>query len=139
MRKARSLREIPPPLELECLRALWSLGQGNVRLVREALLPSRVLAYTTVMTVLERLVRKGAATRAKNGRSFLYAPALSREALRRVAVRDLVNTLFGGSEQELIDYLKASRPAAAAAAASASAAAPASAGGQEPPLDTALL
>jgi predicted transcriptional regulator len=128
MRKARSPREIPAPLELECLRVLWSLGEGNVRHVREALLPTRTLAYTTVMTVLERLVRKGTATRRKSGRSFLYSAALSREALRRVAVKDLVDTLFSGSEQELIAYLQSARPNAAAAAA-----------GAETPLDTALL
>ncbi len=126
MRKTRAPREIPPPLELECLRALWSMREGNVRQVREALLPARSLAYTTVMTVLERLVRKGAAARRKEGRSFVYAPLLSREVLRRVAVRELVDTLFGGSEQELIGYLQAAKPAAAAAAASASATAPAS-------------
>ncbi|HWR52923.1 MAG TPA: BlaI/MecI/CopY family transcriptional regulator [Bryobacteraceae bacterium] len=119
MRKPRAPREIPPPLELECLRALWSMREGNVRQVREALLPARTLAYTTVMTVLERLVRKGAAARHKQGRSFVYAPLLSREVLRRVAVRELVDMLFGGSEQELIGYLQAPQRAAAAAAGSA--------------------
>lgn len=120
MRKTRAPREIPPPLELECLRALWCMSEGNVRQVREALLPARALAYTTVMTVLERLVRKGAAARRKEGRSFVYAPLLSRDVLRRIAVRELVDTLFGGSEQELIGYLQTAKPAAAAAAASAS-------------------
>lgn len=142
MRKTRTPREIPPPLELECLRALWSMREGNVRQVREALLPARSLAYTTVMTVLERLVRKGAAARRKEGRSFVYAPLLSREVLRRVAVRELVETLFSGSEQDLIAYLQAPKPAAAAAAASASGstvparpAEPAT----DTPLDAALL
>ncbi|MEK7407556.1 MAG: BlaI/MecI/CopY family transcriptional regulator, partial [Acidobacteriota bacterium] len=76
-------REIPPPLELECLKVLWQLGEGRVRDVRQALLPGRKLAYTTVMTVLDRLARKGGVERRKVGRSFLYWPLLSRDQVRR--------------------------------------------------------
>lgn len=129
MRKARS-RGIPPPLELECLRALWALSEGNVRQVRDALQPERQLAYTTVMTVLDRLVHKGAAERRKNGRSFLYTPVLERDKLRRAAVKELVDLLFEGSEQELIAYLQDKQARAAAAAA---------AGGQDSKLDPTLL
>ncbi len=132
MRKPRAPREIPPPLELECLRALWALGEGNVRQVREALLPSRELAYTTVMTVLERLVRKGAAARQKSGRSFRYVALLSRDVLRRAAVKDLVDTLFDGSEPALIAWLQNRQPQVSAAAA-------ASGGGSETRLDPTLL
>ncbi len=128
MRKPGPPREIPPPLELECLKALWELGEGNVRQVREALWGQRNLAYTTVMTVLDRLARKGAVDRRKLGRSFLYAPVLSREALRRLAVKELVDCYFSGSEQELLAYLRTPGPAAATA--------PETAEGE---LDTALL
>lgn len=72
-------REMPPPLELECLKALWNLGEGNVKDVRRALTANRALAYTTVMTVLDRLARKGGVARRKVGRSFVYAPVLRRE------------------------------------------------------------
>ncbi len=99
-------REIPPPLELDCLRSLWKLKEGNVRAVQQALGPGRKLAYTTIMTVLERLVRKGAVTRRKSGRAFLYVPALSRERLRRLAVRQLVDTYFEGSPDALLAYLR---------------------------------
>jgi predicted transcriptional regulator len=110
-------REIPPPLELECLKVLWTLGEGNVKDVRQALTGSRNLAYTTVMTVLDRLARKGGVARRKVGRSFVYAPVLSRGVLRRLAVQDLVDRFFEGSEDALIELLKdgkASVPAAAA-------------------------
>ena len=70
----RTAREVPPPLELLCLRALWTLGEGNVKAVRQMVAQSRPLAYTTIMTVLERLVRKGMLARRKVGRSFAYAP-----------------------------------------------------------------
>lgn len=99
-------RDIPPPLELECLKALWGLGEGNVKDVRRALTSNRALAYTTVMTVLDRLARKGGVSRRKVGRSFVYVPVLSRTNLRRLAVRDLVERFFDGSEDALLDYLK---------------------------------
>jgi BlaI family transcriptional regulator, penicillinase repressor len=115
-------REIPPPLELECLKVLWTLGEGNVKDVRQALTGSRNLAYTTVMTVLDRLARKGGVARRKVGRSFVYVPVLSRGVLRRLAVQDLVDRFFEGSEAALLELLKdgeTSQPAPPAAAAEA--------------------
>lgn len=113
MRKPGPPREIPPPLELECLKVLWKLGEANVRDVRGVLSEDRKLAYTTVMTVLDRLVRKGGAARRKSGRFFVYAPVLSRDLLRRLAVRDLVESFFDGSEEELLAYLQGAESAAA--------------------------
>jgi BlaI family transcriptional regulator, penicillinase repressor len=107
--------EIPPRLELECLKALWKLGEGNVKDVRRELIASRNLAYTTVMTVLDRLARKGCVTRRKVGRSFLYSPVLNRESLRRLAIRDLVDHFFEGSENALLDYLRNGDSSTAAA------------------------
>jgi predicted transcriptional regulator len=130
MRKPGPPREIPPPLELECLKALWTLREANVRQVLQALSPRRSLAYTTVMTIMDRLARKGAVERRKVGRSFLYSPVLSRETLQRLAVKELVDTLFGNSEEDLISYLRHREPAPERPAA----AAPAMAA-----LDTALL
>ena len=105
MRKKALPRAIPPPLELECLRALWSLEAGNVAQVREALLSRQALAYTTVMTLLDRLTRKGAAQRKKVGRYFVYSPAVDRESLRRAALHEFVDHYFEGNEAELREWL----------------------------------
>ena len=119
MRKGRTAREIPPPLELQCLTALWSLGEANVQAVRDLLAPSKPLAYTTVMTMLDRLTRKEVLSRRKVGRSFVYTPAVTKAEVRRLAVQELVESLFEGSESELRGYLNgASSSAAAAPAAS---------------------
>ncbi len=99
-------REIPPPLELECLKILWKLGEANVKDVRRGLTANRNLAYTTVMTVLERLAKKGGVERRKVGRSFVYAPVLSRDGLRRLAIKELVNSFFEGDEDALLNYLR---------------------------------
>ena|SRR5579871_2397646 len=109
MRRPGPPRDIPPPLELECLKALWGIGEGSVRDVRQVLVGNRNLAYTTVMTVLERLEKRGGVTRRKQGRSFIYEPRMSKEALRRFAVKELIDAFFGGSEDELMAYLTAAR------------------------------
>ena len=102
----RTARNVPPPLELLCLRALWTLREGNVKEVQALVAQSRPLAYTTIMTVLERLVRKGRLRRRKAGRAFVYSPEASRDAMRRDAIRELVDGFFDGSEDELIRFLR---------------------------------
>jgi BlaI family transcriptional regulator, penicillinase repressor len=101
----RTARDVPPPLELLCLNALWTLGEANVRDVQAIVVRTRPLAYTTIMTVLDRLVRKGKLSRRKIGRAFVYRPETSREAMRRAAIRELVESLFDGSERELVEFL----------------------------------
>jgi predicted transcriptional regulator len=58
------------------MEALWSDGEGNVREVGARL--GRPLAYTTVMTTLDRLYKKGLLDRRKQDRAFVYAPRYSR-------------------------------------------------------------
>jgi predicted transcriptional regulator len=106
----RATRDLPPPLEMLCLRALWTLREGNVKEVRTVVAQFRPLAYTTIMTVLERLVRKGKLKRRKNGRAFIYSPEASRDAMRRAAIRELVDSLFDGSEDDLIRFLRGEAP-----------------------------
>jgi predicted transcriptional regulator len=109
MARAAAAREIPPPLELLCLRALWTLGEANVKDVQQAISGSKPLAYTTVMTLLDRLARKGVLARRKAGRAFLYAPQVSRDSLRRIALREFLETYFDGSEEQLREFLRVER------------------------------
>src|SRR5215471_17374113 len=101
----KATRDVPPPLELLCLKALWTLQEGNVKQVREIVGATRPLAYTTIMTVLERLLRKGKLVRRKVGRSFVYSPQASRDEMRRTAIRELLDGFFDGSEDELLRFL----------------------------------
>jgi predicted transcriptional regulator len=102
---AAAAREIPPPLELLCLQALWAVGEGNVNDVRRITAQTKPLAYTTVMTLLERLARKGMVVRRKAGRAFVYTPQLSRELVRGCAYRQFVATFFDGSEESFQQWL----------------------------------
>jgi predicted transcriptional regulator len=115
----RTARDVPPPLELLCLKALWSLGEGNVKDVLQIVMQTRSLAYTTIMTVLDRLVRKGKVSRRKVGRAFVYKPEASRDQMRRAALREFLDGFFDGSERELIAFLEPAETRAAAAGAGA--------------------
>ncbi len=89
------------------MKALWSLGQATVHQIRKEIEPRRLLAYTTVMTVMNRLARKGIASREKQGRSHLYHPEIAEQAVRSRAVEKLINNFFEGSPQKLLEYLRA--------------------------------
>jgi BlaI family transcriptional regulator, penicillinase repressor len=99
-----------PALELECMKAVWALGEATVEDVRARLLPVRPLAYTTVLTVMDRLARKGLVDRAKRGRAHVYTSAIPEASIRDYAVQRLVENFFGGSREELRAHLSGASP-----------------------------
>src|SRR5262245_24045392 len=110
MRRPGPPRDVPPPLEMLCLKALWSLGEGNVGDVRGVVSQSKPLAYTTVMTVLERLARRNVISRRKIGRAFVYAPRISRDAIRSLALKEFIDCFFEGSPEKLSQFLRRPEP-----------------------------
>ena len=108
MTRKRVRREFTP-LELEIMQALWTTGPANVAAVQEALPHRPPLAYTTVQTMLNVLHRKGKVRRVLHGRAFEYTPAVSREKAAGVAIRDIIDRLFGGSAESLVMSLVESR------------------------------
>ena len=68
-------------LERTVLAILWDRGESNVHDVVQQL--SRPLAYTTVMTTLDRLYKKGLLERRKSDRAFFYSPRFTREEWER--------------------------------------------------------
>jgi predicted transcriptional regulator len=81
-------------LELELMEILWSRGESNVREVAAKL--GRPLAYTTVMTTLDRLYKKGLLGRHKSERAFVYSPRTSREEWERRRAGDVVARFLKG-------------------------------------------
>ena len=108
--KRRARSELLAPLELACLNALWRLGEATVPQVRDALVPRHNLAYTTILTVLDRLARKGLVERQLTGRRFTYRPALSRAEARRAAFRHLIENYFDGSTADFLAFLREQSP-----------------------------
>jgi predicted transcriptional regulator len=86
---------------------LWDQKPGNgvtVREVAEAL-RDRGLAYTTVMTVLDRLAGKGMVEREREGRAWRYRPAASREAHIARLMLDALD-LAGSRDAALIRFAR---------------------------------
>jgi predicted transcriptional regulator len=88
------------PLELEIMQVLWSAGPGPVSAVQERL--GSDLAYTTVQTMLNVLLRKKKVRRTQVGRAFTYEAAVSRDGATGAAVKDMVSRMFGGSGEALL-------------------------------------
>ena len=107
------------PLELDCMNTLWPMGEGTVREIRDGLALRRPRAYTTIMTIMDRLARKGVVERRKIGRAYMYRPNLSAEEARAQALSQVVENFFGGSKEALIAQLGRAMPVARALAASA--------------------
>ena len=100
------------PLELECLSVLWPMGEGTVRDIHRALTASRPRAYTTVLTIMDRLEQKGIVTRRKVGKAFHYQARLSAEEARLKAVEKIVEGFFDGSPEALAAHLSSQGGAA---------------------------
>jgi BlaI family transcriptional regulator, penicillinase repressor len=100
----RSILDLAP-LELDCMNALWRLGEATVRDIHAALATTRPRAYTTIMTILDRLAQKGMVERQKAGRAWVYKAHLSADQARTRAVTRLVEGFFQGSTQALASHL----------------------------------
>jgi predicted transcriptional regulator len=84
------------PLEQELLSALWMRGSATVREMLDA--RGINLAYTTVMTTLDRLYKKQLLNRSAEGRAFRYSPRYTQEELEKAAVGETVRQLLGSGE-----------------------------------------
>jgi predicted transcriptional regulator len=85
-------------LEKRVMRILWQGGEWSVRSMHEAF--SDDLAYTTLMTTMDRLFRKGLLTRRKEGKAFLYSTVVTPNELRGGAVRGLLGSLLNTQPQD---------------------------------------
>jgi len=93
------------PLELDCMKTLWPVGEATVREIRERLAPRLPRAYTTIMTIMDRLARKGVVERRKTGRAYVYRPVLAAEDARAQALRQVIENFFEGSKEALLAQL----------------------------------
>ena len=98
--RGRERTGVLTPLELEIMQVLWAAGPSTVADVQAKL--GSDLAYTTVQTMLNVLLRKKKVRRSPLGRAFAYQPAISREGATQTAIDDLVARMFGGSGEALL-------------------------------------
>jgi predicted transcriptional regulator len=108
------------PLELDCMNTLWPVGEATVREIRDGLAARRPRAYTTIMTIMDRLTRKGVVERVKAGRAYVYRARLTADDARTQALGQVLDNFFGGSKDALMAHLGSSGVAVRRAAAGAS-------------------
>lgn len=81
---------------------VWNQDAVTVRQVQEALLPDRDLAYTSVLTMMQVLERKGFVGARRVGRANVYEATVSRDRFGVRSVMDVVNSFFAGSVPAMV-------------------------------------
>ena len=93
-------------LEREVMSIAWECGEVNVRDACARL--GTPVAYTTMMTTMDRLFKKGLLARRKSGRAFVYRATATREELEGAVATELVHSLFerpGGASLPILSSL----------------------------------
>ena len=91
------------PLEQRLLDEVWARGSATVRELVES--TDLNIAYTTVMTTLDRLYKKQVLNREPEGRAFRYAPRVTREELQRAAAGQAIQELLSSGSGLPLSYL----------------------------------
>ena len=90
-------------LERDVMEVMWRGSEMPVRDVQTAL--TRSIAYTTVMTTLDRLFKKGLVSRRREGRAFLYSAAQTREQMAATLTGGVLRGLFADAPGEARPFL----------------------------------
>src|SRR5271156_3372314 len=88
--------------ELEIMKVVWQLETATVRQVYEDLLKRRRIAYTTVMTLMNILEKKGHLTKRQDERAFVYVPAKPQRQVIGSMVQEFLHRVFNGSAEPLL-------------------------------------
>jgi predicted transcriptional regulator len=97
----------PSRLEMQVLSVLWERGPATVREVQDALPDGKTRAYTTVLTVLQVMEKKGLLTHISQGNTHVYRPATTRRQTLGPVLKNLVRQVFGGSPATAMQHLLA--------------------------------
>lgn len=101
---ARPGSEHPTELELEILKVLWDEAPLPVRDVRARLEENagRTLTHSSVITMLNIMVRKGYLRRKKDGKAFLFSPKVEKQSVTGGMVGDMLSRVFDGSSADMV-------------------------------------
>jgi Predicted transcriptional regulator len=105
----RTPKAIPTDQELEILKLVWQRGQATVREVYQDLLKQRKIAYTTVLTMMGILERKGHLKKTAGERAYVYSSAQPQAQVVEGMVKEFVKRVFNGSPKPLLVHLVGDR------------------------------
>ena len=92
-------------LQQEVMDEVWRMGQATVADVHARLAGRRKIAYTTVLTTMRNLEKRGMLSHVQVGKAFLYRPTMEREQYAAGTVKSFVARVFGGRPEELLCHL----------------------------------
>jgi BlaI family penicillinase repressor len=95
--------------EWRIMTLLWQRHPVTAREIADGLPAEVKWAYTTIKTLLSRLVEKQAVSEQKRGNISLYSPIVSRNQARKEEVVSLIAKAFGGAVEPMIDFLAEER------------------------------
>jgi BlaI family penicillinase repressor len=98
----KGIKKRPSELEMQVLGILWNNGPSSVRQVLESMTDGKKRAYTTVLTILQVMEKKGLLTHTAKGNAHIYKPAASRDKIVKPIINRLVDNAFAGSSAGLI-------------------------------------
>jgi len=87
------------------MEIIWKRGSALVKDVHQELFRRKELAYTTVMTEMDHMYKKGILSHAKSGRAYLYTPRVTRKQVLDSTLDDFVADFFHGSREELERFM----------------------------------
>lgn len=97
----------PSDLELQVLSVLWDRGPSTVRQVLEAMPDQKQRAYTTVLSIMQVMEKKGLLEHHREGQSYVYHAKAQRQQVLKPLMRDLLRNVFGGKASAALQYLLA--------------------------------
>lgn len=107
MAKKKPVIVEPAEFELQVLGTLWEHGPGTVRQVMERLSDGKDRAYTSVLSVMQVMHKKGLLEVAdeRDGLAHIFRPLVTREQVAVPLLRGLVTKIFGGSTRTALQHL----------------------------------
>jgi predicted transcriptional regulator len=88
--------------ELRLMKVLWSRGESTVAEMVDAIAAEGALAYTSVLTTIRILEKKGYVSHRQDGRAFLYSACIGELEASRSEVRHVLQRFFGNSRERLL-------------------------------------
>ena len=92
-------------LQRAAMEAIWTLGEATVRQVWKRIAGRPLLAYTTVLTVMQKLEQNGWLHHRAEGKAYVYMPTRTRQEAKTRSLRAFIDRVFHGEPLVLFQHL----------------------------------
>lgn len=95
----------PSDLEMQILSVLWEKGDSTVRQVLESMPDGKKRAYTSILSVMQVMEKKGLLKHTTRGTAHVYSPAVNKKKIIRPFMHKILNEVFGGKPSVMMQAL----------------------------------